>query len=340
MAEAQRTKIVTEAGTPAPDGEHFRFYENPAQDFLDGPQERHEHLSLPYGEVDLTSWQLEGVRLLYTRHHYAGHYRFLKQNSEDVVHLSFNLKGTYHIHHMGNLYPVQPGQHNMVYSPGTSNTFSNHDLQAETFSVQFQPDTFLRFTEVDNGLLGAFSHRVREGLPAVLAPDSLWLDSRLRKVIDEILFCAFSGPMQKIFLLSKSMEILVRQTDTFLQAASQQPERLKDSGERQRITQAGQYLLSRIQDPPNLSQLAREVGLNEYKLKKGFREVFSSTVFGYLITHRLELSRQMLLDTGSTAAEIAFELGFSSPQHFNHAFKKKYGLAPKQFVHASAGGRH
>jgi AraC family transcriptional activator of pyochelin receptor len=40
------------------------------------------------------------------------------------------------------------------------------------------------------------------------------------------------------------------------------------------------------------------------------------------------LARQFLLDTEKTAAEISNELGYSTPQHFNNAFKKKFGITP------------
>ena len=83
--------------------------------------------------------------------------------------------------------------------------------------------------------------------------------------------------------------------------------------------------------PPNLSEIARTVGLNEYKLKRGFKEMFRMTVFGYLIEQRLLLARQTLLDTRKTAAEISYELGYCTPQHFNNAFKKRFGNTPEAF---------
>jgi AraC-like DNA-binding protein len=73
----------------------------------------------------------------------------------------------------------------------------------------------------------------------------------------------------------------------------------------------------------------RRVGLNEYKLKRGFRELFGTTVFAYLSEQRLALAKRMLLDTDKTAAEIAFELGYATPQHFSAAFKKRFGVSPK-----------
>jgi AraC-type DNA-binding domain-containing proteins len=51
-------------------------------------------------------------------------------------------------------------------------------------------------------------------------------------------------------------------------------------------------------------------------------------VFGYLSDQRLHLAKQYLRDTQKTAAEIALDLGYATPQHFNNAFKKRFGCTP------------
>jgi AraC-like DNA-binding protein len=56
--------------------------------------------------------------------------------------------------------------------------------------------------------------------------------------------------------------------------------------------------------------------------------MFNNTVFGYLTEQRLQLAWQYLRDTEKTAAEISMDLGYSTPQHFNNAFKKKFGITP------------
>jgi len=41
--------------------------------------------------------------------------------------------------------------------------------------------------------------------------------------------------------------------------------------------------------------------------------------------HKLEENQQMVKD-------ISFEIGYENPSHFISAFKKKYGLTPKQYI--------
>ena len=95
-----------------------------------------------------------------------------------------------------------------------------------------------------------------------------------------------------------------------------------------KINHAKYIIATQYQNPPTLSILAKEIGMNECKLKQGFKEVFDTTVFGYVTQLRMDMALQLLRDTDQTAKEIAYSLGYSSPQHFNNAFKKQFGITP------------
>ena len=69
-------------------------------------------------------------------------------------------------------------------------------------------------------------------------------------------------------------------------------------------------------------------GINEFKLKQGFKQVFNNTVFGYLSDYKLNQARELLLRGNTAIKEVADSLGYSSVQHFSHAFRKKFGVPP------------
>ncbi len=50
-----------------------------------------------------------------------------------------------------------------------------------------------------------------------------------------------------------------------------------------------------------------------------------------LNNYRLELASQ-LLKQGMSVTEVAFEVGFSNPNYFGRAFKKKYGTTPTRQI--------
>ena len=107
---------------------------------------------------------------------------------------------------------------------------------------------------------------------------------------------------------------------------------IKKEYDRERILFARDYLLKHMENPPSLPELARLAGINEFKLKNGFKEIFNQPVFAWLADVRLETAKDELMKRSKSLTEIAFELGFSSPQHFSTAFKKKYGVAPRKII--------
>ena len=100
--------------------------------------------------------------------------------------------------------------------------------------------------------------------------------------------------------------------------------------DQERLLFARDYLIQHLHLPPSLPELARIAGLNEFKLKNGFKELFGQPVFAYLAEYRLQEAQAQLLEGRKTASELAFELGYSSLQHFSTAFKKKFGVSPRE----------
>lgn len=99
----------------------------------------------------------------------------------------------------------------------------------------------------------------------------------------------------------------------------------------ERIHKAETVLFSDIQDPPSLKELSRRVGLNDFKLKIGFRYVFGETVFGHLNRHRMDIARKMLMEQDMTILDVANSVGYSNPSHFAASFRKRFGVNPGSF---------
>ncbi|WP_157986749.1 helix-turn-helix transcriptional regulator [Chitinophaga alhagiae] len=137
--------------------------------------------------------------------------------------------------------------------------------------------------------------------------------------------CSYQRGWQHLYLQARALELLAppcKQQETAARPLSLRP------ADVDKIYQAREALLRDIQHPPSLTALARLAGLNEYKLKTGFKEVFGNTVFGYLKDHRLTLARQLLLEGNNTVTGVAYETGYTTLQHFSNEFKKKFGINP------------
>jgi AraC-like DNA-binding protein len=146
-------------------------------------------------------------------------------------------------------------------------------------------------------------------------------------IIQSLWNCRLTGGLRSLFMEVKMQELLLMQWEMFTQPRPS-PGIIKRKDDVEKMHLAKELLLKDICNPPSLAALARLCGLNEFKLKKGFKEVYNDTVFGYFNAVRLEQARLLILDTDKTLSEIAYETGYAHPQHFNRAFKNKFGVTP------------
>ncbi|MEM6610976.1 MAG: AraC family transcriptional regulator [Cyanobacteria bacterium P01_C01_bin.72] len=154
----------------------------------------------------------------------------------------------------------------------------------------------------------------------------------METAIRQIFSCSFQGKTKQIYLESKCLELISLKLEQ-LKQNDQKTEKLSSlkSDDIERIHFAKAILTDNFNNPPSLTKLAHQVGLNDCTLKRGFREIFGTTAFGYLHDYRLEQARILLLDNQLNVAEIAHKVGFASYRSLSRGFRKKYGVTPKKY---------
>ena len=107
---------------------------------------------------------------------------------------------------------------------------------------------------------------------------------------------------------------------------------LVDEENVRKIRNAKQIMLERMINPPSLQDLADEIGLSLKKLKEGFKQLYGSTVYQFVLDHKMNHARQLLGKGSYNVNEVALQLGYSNSSHFIDAFKKKFGTTPKKYL--------
>jgi len=103
---------------------------------------------------------------------------------------------------------------------------------------------------------------------------------------------------------------------------------LKNPYERDKISQARKFLSDNLQNPPTIPVLAKMVGINECYLKKGFKDMYETTISGFIQEQRIQKAKLLLSTTQQSITEIAEEVGFSNSSNFTNAFKNFTGVLP------------
>ncbi|AFZ54127.1 helix-turn-helix domain-containing protein [Cyanobacterium aponinum] len=159
----------------------------------------------------------------------------------------------------------------------------------------------------------------------------------LEGILWQILRCPFQGITKRIYLEAKALELIGLVIAEQIEALSQESCYPKSSIEQCRCTiarihSAKSILLANLHQPPSIAELARQVQLNEYTLKQGFKEVFKTTIFDYLRNYRLQQAKQ-LLETGQMGVkEVMNAVGYCDRHHFAMAFRKKFNVNPRDYL--------
>lgn len=154
----------------------------------------------------------------------------------------------------------------------------------------------------------------------------------MRLALEQILSCPYQGMTKQLYLESKCLELIALKIEQLAetQLSSTNAIRIK-SDDIDRIHHARNIIVNNLNNPPSLSELAKQVELNECTLKRGFRQVFNTTVFGYLHQIRMEQAYQLLVAGHANVTEAAKTVGYASTTSFSAAFRKKFGINPRSY---------
>lgn len=162
---------------------------------------------------------------------------------------------------------------------------------------------------------------------------SLEMPPNVNTVINQILNCPYQGAMSRIYLEGKTLELLTYSLSRFFEPECvwKRSSSFSDDEVRQ-IHRAKELIGQDLQNPPKLQELAAEVGLSHTKLSKYFREMFGTTIFGYLREMRLNRAKSLLDNGYMNVTEVAYEVGYSSLSHFAKSFKEFHGTLPGTYM--------
>ncbi|HAA22203.1 MAG TPA: hypothetical protein DCP28_26825 [Cytophagales bacterium] len=155
------------------------------------------------------------------------------------------------------------------------------------------------------------------------------MNSALRHTAHRTFSPDYTGMARQFFLEAQVLELIAHQLELFkLEFAQGKIDDLTPA-EHEALERCRSILLERFVEPPSLLELAREVGLNDFKLKAGFKRKYGTTVYRYLQEYRLEQAKDWL-QQGERVNEVAHRIGYESLSSFSKAFADRYGLRPSK----------
>lgn len=238
------------------------------------------------------------------------------------------LNGMDHIDRMGSqcyLILVPPGMKRTAHFCGGQ--------RVRTVSVSFRANAatnLLGLTEQD------FPPEMRSFVHGETAQShyfqALTMPVPMLQAINDILDSPYSGNLRRLHAEAKCLELVSIMLAAMMRRTSEDvvPVRLRPY-DVECLQRARLILEDRYADPPTISELAREVGINTKKLKFGFKHLFSETLIDYCYQVRMRHAQELLRKGGLTIAQISDRVGYSHPRNFTAAFRRHLGVLPKDY---------
>ncbi|PWV48242.1 AraC-like DNA-binding protein [Chitinophaga sp. S165] len=278
-------------------------------------------------EIRRSEILMDNAKMMWYSYSVDKEYHFPMQLEQERVEMHFKLNGRSGVTYEGEYLVMHSNEQSLFYQ---------HNLEGEyilfpgeessLFEIELPRPVFESLVTEDCSFLMDFSHQLQTPRHHHWPGHSMEITPQMHMIIADMRNTSYTGHMKRLFLEAKMIELFLLQVTGFDQyiphADAFRPSDVE------RLHAARQYLELHFMDDCSIFSLATHVGINQKKLKQGFKALFGYTVFGYLTHIRMEKAKQLLLDEKKTVGEVAELVGYQYPQHFAAAFKKKYNISP------------
>lgn len=249
---------------------------------------------------------------------------------EESIESNFVLAG-------GTITSVNSSKQNLIFSANEHNIY--YSVDAKGYMYTNKPDTlsleinysrtFFEKYLPNISIFKDFKKLLAKKIPGLLSAHNYPLTSKMNFIINDIINCKWKGSFRKMYMESKVLELLLEQLNQIVHYNNNEPlQHGKFKNVIDKLHEAKMILENDFNSSLSLKSLALKVGTNEFSLKKGFKSVFGTTVFGYLHDIKMNKAHEMLLENKYSVGEVSDFVGYKNPQHFTVAFKKKFGITP------------
>lgn len=254
---------------------------------------------------------------------------------EDTTHVSFHFelsgRSDASITGFKDVLSMEKGHFNVMNCIDPVSTFTFPEQQKYEYICLGLKPTFFRqiLAECGPGFQEIFDRSTRAESFSLFS-QSKRMDRWQNTTLDLISAPPVADALKASYITSKVKELV-------LLTLNHDPQNNKDktddisSADAERLMSCKAYLSENFLHQLTLEEISRNFMLNEFKLKRGFKKLFGTTVFGYIQQLRLNHAQVLLASGGFTVGEVAAVIGYASDSAFIRAFRQCYGYSPGKY---------
>jgi AraC-like DNA-binding protein len=160
----------------------------------------------------------------------------------------------------------------------------------------------------------------------------LFINLSHRTMLKELFELKPNDPLASTRRLAGIIHLIEKFLHSFLRQEQAALPRTVKKNDLESMQHVEHILSSKLEGFPSLESLAHEVFMSTSKLKNLFKQVYGHTLYDYYNKSRLQRARDLLITGQCSIKQAGSEIGFSNLSHFAKAFRKEFGILPRDLV--------
>jgi AraC-like DNA-binding protein len=159
-----------------------------------------------------------------------------------------------------------------------------------------------------------------------------------RPLLEEIFHAGSASPLNYLLLHNRLLLLVEKFLYSFINKTPQpQPGSINWAKSRGRDVEALREVMKMLSDTqlhkfPSIETLSKTAMMSSTKLKTRFKQIYGMKLYEFYNHHRLLQAREMLRTGNYSVKQVGVNIGFSNLSNFAKAFKKEFGVLPREMA--------
>lgn len=275
----------------------------------------------------------DGIYVWYSNVNLPLKKKMLIEYPEPFIHINYALQCSSSYYYEQEKKPFatfHPLQYNILLMPVSKTSVEwMPGKEVENFEINLTRSFFENYLPDDHPFRPMLQNSDQH---AFISVPHLPVTPHIRSIIYDIVHCTMEPGPKRLYLKAKTLELLSIQQQQQMQMTGEHHVMYTGDVKASDVSKmyaAREIIVQHLDKPHSLVDLAHMVGTNECYLKRNFKKVFGTTVYGHIQQLRMERARDVLVNEKRKISEVAKLSGYGHVSHFSKAFKKQFGFSPK-----------
>lgn len=221
---------------------------------------------------------------------------------------------------------IEADHFNFFFLPEVRGTL-NYRSKRKVTEIMFDRQVFLQKFAAELPLFKDFGVAVENNQAAVLFEQAQRISPELKKILFSLMNCNLHPDLRPAYIEHKVKELMLlalNQADFYV------GDKLFDTNlsDDEKLIQIKVWIDEDVLKHAKIAEISKRFGINEFKLKNGFKKHYGLSVMRYIKNTQLQMAYELLSEGQRSVQEVSILLGYQYPQHFAIAFKKMFNKTP------------